>query len=69
MRRTTITLPQRLVDELVEVTGASSKTHAVIRAIEEELRKRKLENIKGMAGKLTFDVEAEELRHGNERLG
>ena len=69
MRRTTITLPQGLVDELVEVTGASSKTRAVTLAIEEELRKRKLENIKGMAGKLAFDIEAGELRHGAERLG
>ena len=69
MRRTTITLPQGLVDELVGLTGASSKTRAVILAIEEELRKRKLENIKGMAGRLEFNIEAEELRHGDERLG
>ncbi len=69
MRRTTITLPQGLVDELVGLTGAGSKTRAVILAIEEELRKRKLENIKGMAGRLEFNIEAEELRHGDERLG
>lgn len=69
MQRTTITLPRELVDELVEVTGASSKTRAVTLAIEEELRKRKLDNIKGTAGKLAFDIEAEELRHGDERLG
>jgi len=69
MRRTTITLPQGLVDELVGLTGAGSKTRAVTLAIEEELRKRKLENIKGMAGRLEFNIEAEELRHGDERLG
>ena len=69
MRRTTITLPQEMVDELVKATGAGSKTRAVTLAVEEELRKRKLENIKGMAGKLAFDIEAEELRHGDERLG
>ena len=69
MRRTSITLPQEMVDELVEATGAGSKTRAVTLAVEEELRKRKLENIKGMAGKLAFDIEAEELRHGDERLG
>ena len=69
MRRTTITLPQGLVDELVEVTGANNKTRAVTLVIKEELRKRKLENIKSMAGRLAFDIEAEELRHGDKRLG
>ena len=69
MHRTTITLSRELVDELVSVTRASSKTQAVTLAIKEDLRKRKLENIKDMAGELEFDMEAEELRHGDERLG
>ena len=37
MRRTTITLPQEMVDELVEATGSGSKTRAVTLAVEEEL--------------------------------
>jgi len=69
MHRTTITLSRELVDELVSVTRASSKTQAVTLAIKEDLRKRKLENIKDRAGELEFDMEAEELRHGDERLG
>ncbi|MBE0414921.1 MAG: DUF2191 domain-containing protein [Dehalococcoidia bacterium] len=69
MYRTTITLPQGLVDELVKVTRAKSKTRAVTIAIEEEIRKRKLENIKSSAGSLEFEIEAEDLRHGDERLG
>ena len=69
MHRTTITLSRELVDELVSVTRASSKTQAVTLAIKEDLRKRKLKNIKDRAGELEFDMEAEELRHGDERLG
>ena len=69
MHRTTITLPQGLVDELVKLTRARSKTSAVSLAIEEEIRKRKLENIKRMARSLEFEIEAEDLRHGDERLG
>jgi len=69
MQRTTITLPQEMVNELVEATGVGSKTRAVTLAVKEEIRKRKLANIKDMAGKLTFNIEAEELRHGDERLG
>ena len=69
MHRTTVTLPQKLVDDLLGVTRGKNKTQAVIFAIEEAIRKRKLEKIKKMAGTMEFDIEAEELRHGNERLG
>ena len=69
MHRTTITLPRELVDELVEVTDARNKTRAVILAVKEGIRKRKLENIKEVAGSLEFEMEAEDLRHRDERLG
>jgi hypothetical protein len=69
MPRTTITLPQELVNELLGVTQVKNKTQAVILAIQEEIRKRKLERIKKMAGSMEFEIEAEELRHRDERLG
>ena len=69
MHRTTVTLPQKLVDDLLGVTQGKNKTQAVIFAIEEEIRKRKLEKIRKIAGSMEFDIEAEELRHGSERLG
>ena len=69
MHRTTVTLPQKLVNDLLGVTQSKNKTQAVIFAVEEEIRKRKLEKIKKMAGSMEFDIEAEELRHGDERLG
>jgi hypothetical protein len=69
MRRTTITLPEGLISELVEVTRSRNKTSAVTLAIKEEIRKRKRENIKRMAGKLEFEIEVEDLRHSDERLG
>jgi len=67
MRRTTITIPRELVEELLKVTQAKNKTQAVISAIEQEIRRRKLERIKSMAGRMDFELEAEELRHENER--
>ena len=67
MQRTTITLSQKLVDELLKVTQAKNKTQAVISAIEQEIRRRKLERIKSMAGHMDFELEAEELRRENER--
>jgi hypothetical protein len=69
MNRTTITLPQDLITELMSLVQARSKTDAVITAIRDEIRLRKLEKIKSMAGKMEFTASADELRHGDHRLG
>ncbi len=69
MARTTITLPQELLTELMSLVQARSKTEAVITAIRDEIRLRKLQKIKSMAGKLDFVIEADALRHGDSRLG
>jgi metal-responsive CopG/Arc/MetJ family transcriptional regulator len=69
MQRTTITLPQDLVLELMAVVKARNKTEAVMLAVRDEIRARKKERIKALAGKMDFDLSAEELRHGDHRLG
>lgn len=69
MSRTTITLPGQLVNELMLEVKAKSKTEAVIKAISDEIRARKKEKIKAMAGKMEFTATADELRHGDRRLG
>jgi len=69
MSRITITLPNTLVDELVHEVKAKSKTEAVIKAIKDEIKAKKAEKIKSMAGKMEFTATAEELRHKDRRLG
>lgn len=69
MQRTTITLPQDLVRELMTVVNARNKTEAVILAVRDEIRARKKERIKSLTGKMDFDLSAEDLRHGDHRLG
>jgi len=69
MSRTTITIPQSLIDELMSEVKAKSKTEAVIKAIRDEIRLKKKEKIKMMAGKMEFTKSAEELRHKDKRLG
>jgi hypothetical protein len=51
------------------VLEARTKTEAVLIAIKEEIRFKKLERIKGMAGSMEFVATAEELRHGDARIG
>ena len=50
MKRTTVTLPRGLVEDLLEVTPAKNKTQAVIAAIQECIKRKKVETIKSMAG-------------------
>jgi hypothetical protein len=69
MQRATVTLPQDLLTELVFLVGAKSKTEAVITAVKDEIRLRKMSRIKSMAGKMEFTATADELRHGDVRLG
>ncbi|MDO9079191.1 MAG: hypothetical protein Q7U44_00205 [Desulfuromonadales bacterium] len=69
MARATVTLPQDLLNELVALVGAKSKTEAVLTAVKDEIRLRKAARIKAMAGKMEFTMTAEELRHGDHRLG
>lgn len=68
MTRTSITLPGDLVNELMAEVRAKSKTEAVIKAIRDEIRARKKEKIKSMAGKMEFTKSAHELRHKDRRL-
>ena len=67
--RTTITLPNSLLDELMAAIEAKSKTDAVIKAIKDEIRLIKTEKIKSMAGKMEFIKPADKLRHEDERFG
>ncbi|MBK5273921.1 MAG: DUF2191 domain-containing protein [Desulfuromonadales bacterium] len=69
MTRATVTLPQDLLTELMALLGARSKTEAVVTAVKDEIRLRKLSRIKAMAGNMEFTGTADELRHGDNRLG
>ncbi len=66
--RSTLTLPESKLAELVKLTGAKNKTQAVLIAIDDEIRARKLSRIKELAGKLEFE-DTGDLRHKDERLG
>ena len=51
MKRTTVTLPRELVEDLLDVTPAKNKTQAVISAIQDCIKRKKLETIKNLAGR------------------
>ena len=61
--RATVTIEKDILDELLRETKAKSKATAVKKVIHEYLRRKKIERIKSMRGKLEFDLEADEIRH------
>ena len=61
--RSTVTLDKAKLDILLEETQSRSKASAVSIAIDEYLKKKKMEKIKSMKGKLEFTLTAEEIRH------
>lgn len=61
--RSTVTIEKDILDELLKETKAKSKASAVKKAIHEYIRRRKIEKIKSMKGKLEFDLTADEIRH------
>ncbi len=69
MSRITITLPNSLIDELLTVVDARSKTEAVIKAIKDEIRIKKKKKILEMAGEMEFNESAADLRDEDKRPG
>lgn len=61
--RTTITLDSDIVSLLQRVSGAKSKAKAVMAAIQDYLRRRQIEKIKDLKGKLHFTLSADAIRH------
>ncbi len=59
--RTTMRLDDRLIKELMDVTGAKTKTEAIHLAISEFIRRKKIEGLLALEGKVHLDVDWREL--------
>lgn len=60
--RTTLDLPETLIDDARAVLGFKSKTDTVVHALKEVVRRSKTEELKALFGKVTFDVDPSTLR-------
>lgn len=60
--RTTLDLPENLLDEAMKVTQTKTKTAVIVKALEELVRKSKISDIKKYRGKIDLDVDLDELR-------
>ena len=65
--RTTLDIDPKLLEDIVKVTGQQSKTKAVNTALEQYIRRAKIEDLRAMAGKFPLDDTREEQRAADRR--
>lgn len=63
--RTTLDVDRKLLDEVVDTTGERSKSAAVNRALEEYVRRTKIDELRKMAGKILLDDTRAEQREAD----
>lgn len=64
--KTTIDIPDDALDEIMRLTGAKTKKEAVVTAIREFNRRRKLDEVLGRLGTFKDVMSQEELRKMRE---
>lgn len=60
--RTTLDLPENLLNEAMKVTHTDTKTGVIIKALEELIRKSKISELKKYKGKIDLDIDLDEIR-------
>lgn len=66
MSRMTVTVDEGLIEKARNALGAATKSEAIRRALEEVLRRRKLERALENAGRVELDLDPERLRRLRE---
>jgi len=64
--RTTLDIPEELIKEAQELTGFKSKTDIVILSLQELIRQRRIDELKGLAGKVDLRID---LKKQRKRVG
>ncbi len=60
--RTTLDIPNNLVQEAMRVTQMKTKTRVIVKALEELIRKSKIAELKDFKGKIDLDIDLDVLR-------
>jgi len=60
--RTTLDLPENLLNEAMRVTHTETKTAVIVLALEELIRKSKISDLKKSKGKIELDINLDEIR-------
>jgi len=65
--RATLNIPDELIEEVQKITGARTKTEAIVVSLKEVIRKKRIDELLAMRGKvdIDYDWEKEEGRELN----
>jgi hypothetical protein len=61
--RTTLDLPMNLLNEAIKVSNQRTKTAVIIEALEEFVRKQRIQGLKKFKGKVKLDADLNVLRN------
>lgn len=60
--RTTLDLPEELINEALKITKSKTKTDAIIIALESLIKNEKIKRIKEYKGKINLEIDLDSLR-------
>ena len=60
--RTTLDLPEKLLNDAMKATQIKTKTQVIITALEELVRKTEISRLKKYKGKIDLDIDLDRLR-------
>lgn len=60
--RTTLDLPESLLDEAMRLTHMNTKTAVIVKALEDLVRKNKISDLKKYKGQIDLDINLDEIR-------
>lgn len=65
--RTTLDIPEPLIEEARHTLGFKSKTDTVVLALKELIRRRRIEELKALMGKVRLDIDLRKSRRRPSR--
>ena len=66
--RTTLDLPEELINEAMKITKANTKTDLIKLALYNIIQKNKIKSLKNYKGKVNLDIDLNILRARNENI-
>ncbi len=67
--RTTIDIPENLINEAMRLTKSPSKTELIKMALTNIIKKNKISNLRNFKGKIDLEISLDNLRNRNEYTG
>ena len=67
--RTTLDLPEKLLNEAMQATHIQTKTQVIITALEELIRRSRIAELKDYKGKIALNLDLDTIRGRNGGLG